>query len=314
MSTQVQFLAKHAAGKSEAEPDYMRIASTILGMTGAGVGAGAGGVYGLVSDPGFDEETGKKKSRALNALTKALQGGAVGGIAGGITPYAGKAGIYGTAKLLGLEDAPKTAADLGRHAAGVSYELEKQALLGTLARLGAKGIGAGARMAAKGIGGGANLAAKGVGVAAPAAAKGISAGANLAAKGVSGGANLAAKGIGAGADLAAKGIGAAGGGAARGAAGAARMAARGARANPAAAGAGAGGLAVGLGIPPALRAIDQNVVQPVNQNVVQPTAQAYNAGRDYLRGVGETAGRNYGVMRNFANNAAKSLPIGNASN
>ena len=67
---------------------------------GGTLGAGVGGLHGLLKDPGYDEETGDKKSRLLNALKGLGMGGALGAGAGAILPPASVLATQGYGKFL----------------------------------------------------------------------------------------------------------------------------------------------------------------------------------------------------------------------
>ena len=67
---------------------------------GGTLGAGVGGLHGLLKDPGYDEETGKKKSRLMSALKGLGMGGAIGAGAGGLLPPASVLATQGYGKFL----------------------------------------------------------------------------------------------------------------------------------------------------------------------------------------------------------------------
>jgi hypothetical protein len=67
---------------------------------GGTLGAGIGGLHGLLKDPGYDEETGKKKSRLMGALKGLGMGGALGTGAGALLPPASVLATQGYGKFL----------------------------------------------------------------------------------------------------------------------------------------------------------------------------------------------------------------------
>jgi len=104
LSTTGKSLIDSVKGIPEAVRDELRkakgqYAGTLIGgRAGAGALAGglAGGVMGLADDPGYDERTGKRKSRLMKALKMGLGGAALGGVANTYLPqgeqYGGQLG------------------------------------------------------------------------------------------------------------------------------------------------------------------------------------------------------------------------------
>jgi hypothetical protein len=92
-----------------------------MAMLGGGTGLVAGGIKGLLEDPGYDEETGHRKSRFLRALRESLKGGAIG------------AGSLATLPYLATAIMPKKAADFGK-AAAWEKEADRRAAVWKLLR------------------------------------------------------------------------------------------------------------------------------------------------------------------------------------
>ena len=70
---------------------------------GAAIGAGAGLINGITEDPGYDPETGKKKSKIKQIIMHTLAGTGIGATAAGAIPMALKGGFhYGGKALEGL--------------------------------------------------------------------------------------------------------------------------------------------------------------------------------------------------------------------
>ena len=92
-------LAAQAQKQADALQESMKIAphTAIFGGT---VGAGLGGVHGLLKDPGYDKETGERKSRLLAALEGAGKGAAIGGVGMGLVPPASVLATRGYKKIL----------------------------------------------------------------------------------------------------------------------------------------------------------------------------------------------------------------------
>jgi len=101
--TAAEFGAITAMQVKEAENKALDTSLKIAPHTaifGGTMGAGVGGLHGLLKDPGYDEETGKKKSRLMNALKGLGMGGAIGAGAGGLLPPASVLATQGYGKVL----------------------------------------------------------------------------------------------------------------------------------------------------------------------------------------------------------------------
>jgi len=130
--TEVKELAKAAAlsaiiKAAEGEYDIAHAIAPHAGIFGASLGALGGGLKGLLNDPGYDEETGKKKSRLMAILKGMGTGGLVGGGMGVAAPYAATA--YGKHVMPTVADAmtPKeasVAAEYGTIAAITAVHLD----------------------------------------------------------------------------------------------------------------------------------------------------------------------------------------------
>ena len=102
-SSDITVLAKIAAVQKQAKNDTLRQAMTIAphsAIFGGTLGAGVGGIHGLLKDPGYDEETGERKSRLMSALKGLGMGGALGAGAGALLPPASVLATQGYGKLL----------------------------------------------------------------------------------------------------------------------------------------------------------------------------------------------------------------------
>ncbi len=102
-SSDIATLAELAVMQKQAENKPLRTALTVSPHTaifGGTMGAGVGGLHGLLKDPGYDEETGDKKSRLMNALKGMGVGGAVGAGAGALLPPASVLATQGYGKFL----------------------------------------------------------------------------------------------------------------------------------------------------------------------------------------------------------------------
>jgi len=92
------------------------------GLLGASLGAGIGGLSGLLSDPGYDEETGDRKSRFRAVLKGLTGGGLIGGAAGAAAPFAAEG--YGR-NLAGPVQSLLGGGEEKEVKAAVMYSLEK---------------------------------------------------------------------------------------------------------------------------------------------------------------------------------------------
>jgi hypothetical protein len=92
------------------------------GLLGASLGAGIGGLSGLLSDPGYDEETGDRKSRFRAVLKGLTGGGLIGGAAGAAAPFAAEG--YGR-NLAGPMQSLLDGGEDKEAKAAVIYSLEK---------------------------------------------------------------------------------------------------------------------------------------------------------------------------------------------
>jgi len=63
------------------------------------IGALAGGAYGLTENPGYDEETGERKSAIKNALKSAIIGAGIGTVGAAALPGIASAALYGSGTL-----------------------------------------------------------------------------------------------------------------------------------------------------------------------------------------------------------------------
>jgi|SaaInlV_165m_DNA_1040744.scaffolds.fasta_scaffold03616_6 hypothetical protein len=94
------------------------------GLLGASLGAGIGGLSGLLSDPGYDEETGDRKSRFRAVLKGLTGGGLIGGAAGAAAPFAAEG--YGR-NLAGPVQSLLDGGEDKEAKAAVMYSIEKVA-------------------------------------------------------------------------------------------------------------------------------------------------------------------------------------------